>query len=129
MGAWSKVMGFFGFGTEPEPVKAEPVKSKGAPRTRRSGDMLELETLQPKSYADAPEIAENLRQGLPVVVYIGAMSEAEARRILDFMVGLKFALEGHFSRMTQKVYIISPTHIPIANAEVVDEAEFALAES
>lgn len=57
------------------------------------------------------------------------MSEAEARRVLDFMVGLKFALEGHIGRMTQKVYIITPTHIPIANAEVVDEAEFALVES
>lgn len=129
MGAWSKVMGFFGFGNEPEPIKAEPAKVKAVAKPRRSGDMLEIVTLQPKSYTEAPEIASNFRQGLPVVVNIGAMSEVEAKRILDYMLGLTAGLEGNIGRVTQKVFVISPSAIPIASSDVVAETEDLLTES
>lgn len=129
MGAWSKVMGFFGFGTVSEPIKAEPIKNKTVAKPRRSGEMFEIVTLQPKSYSEAPEIADNFRQGLPVVVNIGAMSEVEAKRILDYMVGLSAGLEGNIGRVTQKVFIISPTNIPIANSDVVAATEDLLNDS
>lgn len=129
MGAWSKVMGFFGFGSDPQPLQAEPVKAKTIVKPRRSGDMFEIVTFQPKSYSEAPEIAASFRQGLPVVVNIGAMSEVEAKRILDFMVGLSAGLEGNIGRVTQKVYIVSPTNIPIANSEVVAATEGLVSES
>jgi len=57
--------------------------------------MSEIVTLDPESYADAKEVAAHFRSGVPVIVNIGSMSEADAKRMLDFMIGLKEGLEGH----------------------------------
>jgi len=124
MGAMNSVMTFFGFGST-EPQKAEPSAKPrpAATRPRRSSDMSEIITLDPQSYADAKEVAANYRMGVPVIVNIGAMSEADAKRMLDFMLGLKEALEGHLRRVTPKVFLLSPSHVAVTDADAPDEAE------
>jgi cell division inhibitor SepF len=125
MGAMNSVMTFFGFGSsEPQKVEtgAKP-RPVAASRPRRSSDMSEIITLDPQTYADAKEVAANYRQGVPVIVNIGAMSEADAKRMLDFMLGLKEALEGHLRRVTPKVFLLSPSHVAVTDADAAEESE------
>ena len=125
MGAVNSVMSFFGFGSS-EPQKPEATsKPRPVPasRPRRSSDMSEIITLDPQTYADAKEVAANYRMGVPVIVNIGAMSEADAKRMLDFMLGLKEALEGHLRRVTPKVFLLSPSHVAVTDADAEEESE------
>lgn len=117
MGLANSVMSFFGFGsTETESTQAPKPRAQ-APRPRRSSDMSEIVTLDPQSYADAKEVAANFRSGVPVIVNIGAMSENDAKRMLDFMIGLKEGLEGHLRRVTPKVFLLSPTNVSVTDAD------------
>lgn len=117
MGVMNSVLSFFGFGSA-EGERAETPKPRAAaPRPRRSGDMSEIVTLDPQSYADAKEVAANFRSGVPVIVNIGAMSESDAKRMLDFMIGLKEGLEGHLRRVTPKVFLLSPTNVAVTDAD------------
>jgi cell division inhibitor SepF len=79
--------------------------------------MSEIITLEPQSYADGKEVAFHYRQGVPVIVNIGGMSEADAKRMLDFMLGLKEALEGQIRRVTPKVFLLSPSHVEVNDGE------------
>jgi cell division inhibitor SepF len=79
--------------------------------------MNEIVTLDPKDYADAKDVAANFRTGVPVIVNIGAMSETDAKRMLDFMLGLKEGLEGHLRRVTPKVYLLSPTNVLVSEPD------------
>ncbi|MEY3561108.1 MAG: hypothetical protein RL068_260 [Actinomycetota bacterium] len=122
MGAVNSVMTFFGFGsTEPQKVESSAKPRPAAARPRRSSDMSEIITLDPQSYADAKEVAANYRMGVPVIVNIGAMSEADAKRMLDFMLGLKEALEGHLRRVTPKVFLLSPSHVAVTDADANED--------
>ena len=117
MGLANSVMSFFGFGS-PETEAPQATKPRAAaPRPRRSSEMSEIVTLDPQSYADAREVAANFRAGMPVIVNIGAMSENDAKRMLDFMIGLKEGLEGHLRRVTPKVFLLSPTNVAVTDAE------------
>ena len=117
MGVANSVMSFFGFGSS-ESETAQTTKPRAsAPRPRRSSDMSEIVTLDPQSYADAKEVAANFRAGVPVIVNIGAMSESDAKRMLDFMIGLKEGLEGHLRRVTPKVFLLSPTNVAVTDAD------------
>ena len=81
MGVMNSVMSFFGFGSSEAASSDVPAKPKpAAPRPRRSADMSEIVTLEPQGYQDAKEVAAHFRQGVPVIVNIGALSEADARR-------------------------------------------------
>jgi cell division inhibitor SepF len=57
-----------------------------------------------------------------VIVNIGAMSEADAKRMLDFMIGLKEGLEGGLRRVTSKVFLLSPHNVAVTDADS-DESE------
>jgi cell division inhibitor SepF len=84
--------------------------------------MSEIVTLDPQTYADAKEVAAHYRTGVPVIVNIGAMSEADAKRMLDFMIGLKEGLEGQLRRVTSKVFLLSPHNVSVNDADS-DEGE------
>lgn len=118
MGALDGVMSFFGFGSsEPAPKAEAPRARAAAPRSRRASDISEIVTLEPKSYADAVEVAASFRTGVPVIVNIGNLSEAEAKQMRDFMLGLKEGLEGHLRRVTPKVFLLSPSHVAVNDSD------------
>jgi len=107
-------------------ARAGHFKTKAAaikPVRKSSGDMSDIYTIEAKEYADAKDIAEVFRQGVPVIVNIGDMSEADAKRILDFMLGLKAGLEGHLKRVTPKVFVLSPTNVNVNHGEESSEEE------
>ena len=126
MGAVQSVMSFFGFGdSEPQKTDSSPAKARpAASRPRRSGDLSEIITLDPQSYADCREVAAKFRMNVPVIVNIGAMSEPDAKRMLDFMLGLKDGLEGNLRRVTPKVFLLSPANVSVNDSdESEDESE------
>jgi cell division inhibitor SepF len=125
MGLFSKVTGYLGIGDDEQPTTttasapraARPVVS----RRRSAGDISEIQTFDPVSYSEARSIAEVYRVGVPVIVNMAQMSEADARKLVDFMCGLKEGLDGHIKRVTAKVYLLTPNSV-----EVNDEDESEL---
>lgn len=117
MGAMNSVLNFFGFGP------GESTSTEGAPKPRpvaakrRAGDMSEIVTLDPQSYADGKEVAANFRQGIPVIVNIAALSESDATKMFHFMIGLKEGLEGQMKRVTPKVFLLTPAHVAISDSD------------
>lgn len=131
-GLISQVSGWLGLADEAEALPPRPVSSatqesrpvaRVAPIRPRRGvsEVNEIYTIEPRSYAEAPEVAANFRLGIPVIVNMGEMSELDSRRMLDFMLGLKEGLEGHLKRVTPKVFLLSPNHVAVNNED--DETE------
>lgn len=98
---------------------------------RNSGaEMNEILTVHPRQYKDAQLIAENFREGIPVIINLSQMSEPDARRLIDFASGLSQGLYGKIERVTNKVFLLSPAHVAVSgdHAEVesdVDASFFA----
>lgn len=132
-GIISQVSGWLGLSDDTEPAAPRAVstatESRPAPRVvpmrprRGVSDVSEIYTIEPKSYAEAPEVAANFRVGIPVIVNMGDMSEADSKRMLDFMLGLKEGLEGHMKRVTPKVFLLTPNHVAVNDEEEPAEDE------
>jgi cell division inhibitor SepF len=106
------------------PTSAAPASQNRAPRVtslsaRRSNNsaMTEISTFEPTSYHEAKDIAVAFREGLPVIVNLGQVSEVDARHYLDFLLGLQWGLDGHLKRVTPKVFLLTPNHVAITNEE------------
>lgn len=112
-----------------------PVTPLRRPTTTRNAapvEMNEILTVHPRQYKDAQVIAENFREGIPVIINLSQMSEPEARRLVDFASGLSQGLYGKIERVTSKVFLLSPAHVAVSGdqAEVetdVDASFFAQA--
>lgn len=117
MGVMNSVLTFFGFGPGESTSTENVAKPRPTAARRRVGDMSEIVTLDPQSYADGKEVAANFRQGVPVIVNIAALSESDATKMFHFMIGLKEGLEGQLKRVTPKVFLLTPAHVAVSDNE------------
>lgn len=77
-------------------------------------EMNEILTVHPRQYRDAQMIAESFREGVPVIINLSQMSDADARRLIDFASGLSQGLFGKIERVTNKVFLLSPAHVVVS---------------
>ena len=70
-------------------------------------------TIDAKTYADAPKVADAFRAGNPVILNCSAMAEEDRKRIIDFASGLIFGNRGHIERVTNFVFLLSPTDVVV----------------
>jgi len=87
------------------------------------GAVSEILTVHPKQYRDAQVIAENFREGIPVIINLSQMSDADARRLIDFASGLSLGLYGRIERVTSKVFLLSPENVAVSGDGAVAQAD------
>ncbi|HEY5336112.1 MAG TPA: cell division protein SepF [Mycobacteriales bacterium] len=87
-------------------------------------DPYRITTVQPSTYNEARVIGEHFRGGTPVIINLTDMDDADAKRLVDFAAGLIFGLRGSIERVTNKVFLLSPS-----NVEVSAEDKARIAES
>jgi cell division inhibitor SepF len=83
----------------------------------------QITTLHPTTHREARAIGEHFRDGVPVIINLTEMDEADARRVVDFAAGLAFGLRGTIERVTNRVFLLSP-----ANVQVTAEDKARIAE-
>ena len=91
--------------------------------TAESVSAYRITTLHPRTYNEARTIGEHFREGVPVIMNLTEMDDADAKRLVDFAAGLSFGLRGRIERVTNKVFLLSP-----ANVEVTAEDKARIAE-
>jgi len=99
------------------------IRKNNASKQQVVSDMNEIVTVHPKQYSDAKVIAENFREGIPVIINLSQMTETDARRLIDFASGLSQGLYGKIERVTSKVFLLSPSHVAITGDPAANTAE------
>lgn len=68
---------------------------------------------EPRSYDEAQEIAEHLRSRRPVVVNLQRVRTDQALRILDFLSGTVYAINGNISKLGSNIFLCTPESVEI----------------
>ncbi|MCS4536202.1 cell division protein SepF [Corynebacterium sp. HS2168-gen11] len=69
-------------------------------------------------YNDAVRIGEPFRDGDAVVFDLSALSAGDAKRIVDFVAGLCFALRGTMQKLENRVFAVAPEHSRVTLEEL-----------
>ncbi|MCC2671320.1 MAG: hypothetical protein K0Q72_3791 [Armatimonadetes bacterium] len=127
----------FGDGDEEEYLEESPAVQQvttttAAPRARTrekpSGTLLQVHANRgsqitkrvPTSLADAQRAAEDLKDRRPVIVNLEKADDELARRVIDFISGVTYALNGFYERVGDKVFLFTPANIVIADEDEVE---------
>ncbi|MFP5415940.1 MAG: cell division protein SepF [Actinomycetes bacterium] len=62
----------------------------------------------PTSYRESRAVGEHLREGDIVVLDLTPMEAEEMHRLVDFVSGLVFGLQGNIDRVTPWVLVLAP---------------------
>jgi cell division inhibitor SepF len=109
----------------PAPVMRRPVESRSAVATavaveegrlavQDESPSYRITTLQPRSYNEARQIGEEFREGTPVIMNLTEMDDGDAKRLVDFAAGLIFGLRGSIEKVTNKVFLLSPSNVDVS---------------
>ena len=94
-----------------------------APQQPTVAELSRITTLHPRTYNEARTIGENFRDGVPVIMNLSEMDDADAKRLVDFAAGLIFGLHGRIERVTNKVFLLSPEHVEVTAEDKARIAE------
>ena len=102
--------------SRPAPVAdlAERRRPTGVPSRGTVAELSRITTLHPRTYNEARTVGENFRDGVPVIMNLSEMDDADAKRLVDFAAGLVFATRGTIERVTNKVFLLSPPNVTVA---------------
>ncbi len=89
---------------------------------------LKLKVVKPESYDDVTQIATHLLQGMTVVLNLENTNKETARRLIDFLSGVVFSIQGHFKNVAVNTFIITPHDVdvtgdPLAASETDEEVD------
>ncbi|MGE0489279.1 MAG: cell division protein SepF [Vulcanimicrobiota bacterium] len=93
-------------------------KLVGLPSPRKQ----EIVVLEPASFADAREIAETLKVKKSILLNMRKTDKELARRIVDFLSGISYAIDGHSQKVADQIYLFTPGHIEIV---IPDQDQYA----
>jgi cell division inhibitor SepF len=91
-----------------------PVGGNG---TSRSGGDIQVHLVIPKSFNDAQQVADQYKDGVPVILNLQGTDTDLSKRLIDFASGLTYALDGGMQRIADKVFLLTPRNVEVSAEE------------
>ncbi len=78
--------------------------------------------IKPERFETAAEIADQLRAKRPVLINLETTPKEVTRRLVDFLSGVAYALDGKVKKIAANTYIITPSNVDLVG-DLMDELE------
>ena len=86
-----------------------------------SASALEMKVIKPDRFEAVTQIAEHLLAHKTVVLNLEETNKETIRRIIDFMSGVAFAIEGNIKRVASSTYVITPKNVEVSGEQQARE--------
>lgn len=134
-GIFSKVLYFMGIGENSEDeyeemneeVKKpilEPVRKSNIVSMPTGPSQMKVVLIEPTDYDDVQDICDNLKNKKPIIINFENLDKDTARRMVDFVSGAVYALDGTIQKVSNGIVIAAPPNVDILGSigEVGNEA-------
>ena len=82
---------------------------------------MEIVVLEPAAYDEAQTAADYLKTHRPIIVNLHAAAEDLDRRVVDFLSGVTYALDGHMQRVGDDIFLFTPRQVFITAEQAREE--------
>lgn len=114
----------------------QPLRAVEQPKQNNKGQVTNMNAMmskviirEPKDYSDAQNIADCLKESLPVFINLQRLDKGQGRRVIDFLSGTIYALDGVIQRVGNDLFLCTPNSVE-TDGTVTESAkdEFSLGE-
>jgi cell division inhibitor SepF len=82
---------------------------------------VELKVVKPEDYQDVAQIADFLINKKTVILNLEETGKETARRLIDFLNGVAYAIQGQRAKVSEKTFVITPNNIPISSDQLKED--------
>ncbi len=120
-----KIMAYFGLAEEQiiereeqpeeeiEPTPVQQFKSKGKVVSLHQNVAQKMILSEPRSYEEARDVADHLKARKPVIVNLQLLQKEQAKRLVDFLSGTIYAINGNIQKIGKNIFLCVPEHIDV----------------
>ena len=112
---------FSGLGRK-KPVRPRLAREK---TVEFAGTEQQVILFNPKSFDEAGDLVQHLTQGRSIVMTLEGVPTDLARRLLDFLSGIAYALQGKITPISAKTYFVTPQNVDVVGAEELSSNQAA----
>ncbi len=105
------------FETPRSPKTSEAVKALNANRDSH------LVLFEPRAYSETQDIATYLKQKRAAVVNLHRLQKEQSKRVIDFLSGVIFAIEGDIQQIGPKIFLCTPKNIGVSGNITMEPGE------
>lgn len=105
-------------------VKSEPIqthffnnsksKQSGKVVNIHPGNQFKMVVAQPNTFEDAKDICDHLKSKKPVVINLEGIEKHDAQRIIDFLSGAIYSLDGSIQKVSCDIFVIAPNNVDVS---------------
>ncbi len=105
------------------PAYSNPVAAPAYTAPRQSGlsvsgSALEMKVVRPEHFDSVTQIADHLLDHRTVVLNLENTSKETARRLIDFLSGVAYSINGSLKKIASNAYIITPDNVDVGDAQL-----------
>lgn len=100
----------------PTPIRRDKVVNLN------SASQVQMVLVKPEFFDAAAEIADHLRERRPVLMNLEKAQKDTSRRLIDFLSGVAYALDGKIRRVAANTYVITPYNVDVMGDPMEDSA-------
>lgn len=99
---------------KPEESDGKALKKNNIVNLTNSQKPIKVIVVEPYSFDDAQQIADHLKNRKPVVINFEATDKETAKRMVDFVSGTTYALNGNIQKIGNHIFFCVPSNVDIA---------------
>lgn len=83
----------------------------------------QLILFEPRAFAETQDIANYLKQKKAAVINLHRLQKEQSKRVVDFLSGVIFAIEGDIQRIGPRIFLCTPKNIGVSGTIDLDEED------
>ena len=99
------------------------------PQAQTNANAIKMVISQPTSFEQSDEICSFLKERKSVIVNLEYVNKDVARRIVDFISGGVYALDGYIQKVSNSIFLVAPSNYEITNEMAREEMKNKLSVS
>ena len=99
------------------------------PQSQTNSNAIKMVISQPTSFEQSDEICSFLKERKSVIVNLEYVNKDVARRIVDFISGGVYALDGYIQKVSNSIFLVAPSKYEITNEMAREEMKNKLSVS
>ena len=96
-----------------EPKDSPALPKRGKIVNIHTTTQLKVVVVHPEAFEDSKEIADHLKTKKPIVVNLEKLDPEIAKKIIDFLSGAVYALDGNIQKISKGIFLIVPYNMGI----------------
>ncbi len=82
----------------------------------------EMILIEPRSFEEMPQVIDALKQRKSVILNMTLIRQEEAQRSVDFVAGGTYAIDGHYERIGDNIFLFTPNCVQVSTpTNVINE--------